>query len=275
MHCLIQCVIIPHKEPSNKRPQCSFLRWGNQGSPRLNNTPEGQTDIPKLWTQTHALNLGCTFRMYHDYQQVLKTATTPPNCSGIPTNFTGEINDYLLFSTTCVPTHESLAHPVPPLTSNNPQYLPGTGFKAMRIFTSAFLFKGSPSLQDTIQFQNCCDQRLHGARGPIISGKPPGPRTLLPPAAVYTRLIIPQPPVLFSGQEIRTTWLTEMPLSVRESLVHSRNLEVRFFILHSGNFSFFQDVLKSVSKTAFRPRLNKQAVCPSRGADENFQMNKV
>ena len=122
--------------------------------------------------------------MYQDYQQVLKPAVTPPNCSGHPTNFTGEINDHLLSSTTFVPAQESLAHPVPPVTSNNPQYLPGTGFKAMRIFTSAFLFKGSPSLQDKIQFPNCCDQQLHGARGPIIFGKPPGLRTQPPPCSL-------------------------------------------------------------------------------------------
>lgn len=112
--------------------------------------------------------------MYHDYQRILKTAKTPPNCPGNSTNFTHKINDYLLFPTTFVPAYESLTHPALPQTSSKNHYLPGTGFKAMRIFKSAFLFKESPSLQDNIQFQSCCDHGLHGARCPIIFLGPPG-----------------------------------------------------------------------------------------------------
>lgn len=155
---------------------------------------------PKLRTQIHALNLGFTFGMYHDYQRILKTAKTPPNCPGNSTNFTHKINDYLLFPTTFVPAYESLTHPALPQTSSKNHYLPGTGFKAMRIFKSAFLFKESPSLQDNIQFQSCCDPGLHGARCPIIFQGPLPPNTatsLLPPAAVYTGLLYHNPSFCF------------------------------------------------------------------------------
>lgn len=90
-----------------------------------------------------------------------------------------------------------------------------------------------PSLQDTIQFQNCGDQQLHGAPCTIIFSKFPIRRTQPPPWALLQLctqgLFRPQPPVLFSGQEIRKTRLTEMPLLVRKSLIYSRNLEVHFF----------------------------------------------
>ena len=75
--------------------------------------------------------------------------------------------------------------------------------------------------------------------------------SLLPPAAVYTMFIIPQGPVLFSGQERRYAQLTEMLLLVRKSLISSRNLEVHFFIINSGSFTHFQDVPKPVIKTGF------------------------
>lgn len=61
--------------------------------------------------------------------------------------------------------------------------------------------------------------------------------SLLPPAAVYTRFIIPQWLVLFSGQEVRYTQLIEMLLLVRQSLIYSRNPKVHFFTINSDTLS--------------------------------------
>lgn len=76
-----------------------------------------------------------------------------------------------------------------PLTGNKSQYLPGTGFKAMQIFQSAFLFKESLNLQDKIHYQNFSDQQVPDAPVSCPVSATSGP--LLPPAAVYTRFITP------------------------------------------------------------------------------------
>lgn len=98
---------------------------------------------------------------------------TPPNCPGGSTNFTDNINDYLpFFNHLCSYIMKTL-HTHLCLTGSKSQHLLGTGFKAMQIFKSAFLFKESPPLQDKIQFQNCSDQQLHGARCTTIFRKLP------------------------------------------------------------------------------------------------------
>lgn len=69
---------------------------------------------------------------------------------------------------------------------------------------------------------------LHGVRCPIIFRRPwasEHSHLPAPSCSCVHRLIIPQPQLLFSGQEIRKTRLTEMPLLARKSLIYSRNLK--------------------------------------------------
>lgn len=146
---------------------------------------------------------------------------------------------YLILPTTFVPAYESLAHPALPQTSNKNQYLPGTGFKAMRIFKSTFLFKESPSLQDKIQFQSCCDQGLHGARGPIIFCRPLGLQTQPPPGsllqlctqAYYTTT----PAFVFWPRDKKNTvdWDATAGKEISDLL---RKSEVHFFMVNSSRF---------------------------------------
>lgn len=90
--------------------------------------------------------------------------------------------------------YENLTYPSLPLTGHQSQYLLGTGFKAMQIFTSAFLVKELPSLQDKIQFQNVLTSNH------TVPDTPPSSESYLgtlltatflpPPTAVYTSFII-------------------------------------------------------------------------------------
>lgn len=117
-----------------------------------------------------------------------------PNCPAGSTNFTDNINYYLLFQQSLFLCYENLTYPPLLLTGHQSQQLLGTGFKAMQIFTSAFLVKELPSLQDKIQFQNVLTSNH------TVPDTPPSSESylgsliiatfLLPPTAVYTSFII-------------------------------------------------------------------------------------
>lgn len=152
--------------------------------------------------------------------------------------------------------YENLTHPPLPLTGNKSQHLLGTGFKAMQIFKSAFLFKESPSLQDKIQFQNCSDQQLHGARCTTIFRKLPtvSDHSYLPApscSCVHNVYYTTMASFVFWPREKICTvdWDATVGKEIFDLLY--RNLQVHFFIINSGSFTHFQDVPKPVIKPGF------------------------
>lgn len=148
----------------------------------------------------------------------------------------------------------------------------------MKIQKCTFFFKRVPMESHhcriqcnskTVVTSNCgCQMPPYLRQFPNLSTQPP-PGALL--QLCTQGLFIPQPPVLFSGQEIRKPRLTEMPLLVRKSLIYSRNLEVHFFTINSTSFTHSPDVPRSVIKTHFSPRLNQQTVLKPSSSVKTFK----